>query len=192
MELGKCRKRNKLRPTWGFLLCWLKNISARNVTFIITLAIAYSCNQVDNNHEKNNNPVNSTLGVDTSSTVRRDSIPIKTLNYDNWEMFWTAFTTATLKKDTAIIIQLTNFPFLQNTSLADKNEFLELWISQTYEIRISDTPVLSTEFSLQLGEHERANLPKFDSIRYTCKNHKDFYFAKVSGYYRLIEIITPG
>lgn len=167
-------------------------MSARSITFILTLAIAFSCNQVDNNREKNSNPVNSALSIDTSSAIGRDSISIKTLNYDNWEIFWTAFTTATLKKDKAIIIQLTNFPFLQNTSLTDKNEFLELWISQTYEMRKSDTPVLSGELSLQLGEHERANLPKFDSVRYTYKNHKDFYFAKVSGFYRLIEIITPG
>jgi len=160
-------------------------MSTRTLTLILTVVIVYSCNH----HEENKN---STVSIDSTNTARTDTSPATVLNYADWEMFWTAFTTAALKKDTVIIVQLTNFPFLQNGSQTDRREFTELWISQTYAIRKRDTPVLSSELLLKLGEHEKAGLPKFDDVHYTNSNHKDFYFAKVNGYYKLIEIITPG
>jgi hypothetical protein len=114
------------------------------------------------------------------------------LNYDNWDLFWKSFTTATKKKDTATIIELTNFPFFQNSYPTYKNEFLELWVSQSFDLRNTDTAVLSSDIVLQMQKPDREELPKLDSVRYAYKNGKDFYFAKVIGYYRLVEIITPG
>jgi len=114
------------------------------------------------------------------------------LNYDNWDLFWKSFTAATKKKDTATIIELTNFPFFQNSYPTYQNEFLELWVSQSFDLRNTDTAVLSIDIVLQMQKPDKEELPKFDSVRYSYKNGKDFYFAKVNGYYRLVEIITPG
>jgi hypothetical protein len=121
--------------------------------------------------------------------IKGDTL-ISPINYDNWKLFWKTFTKATSNKDTATIVQLTNFPFLQNAYSVDKKEFVELWISQTYPLRVSDTPIVSGDFLIQANEG--VNFEKIDTVYFKYKAGKHFYFGKINGYYRLIEIITPG
>ena len=165
----------------------------KHFSFILVVIFSYSCNYHRNNDDSKNNLKDTISDRNTkSSLVKKDSTTLKTVNYDSWPIFWAAFKRATLRKDTATIIQLTNFPFLQNTNLTDQNEFVELWISQVYGLEKIDSPILTDKIVLQLGDYQRENLPKFDSVYYTNRNQKDFYFVKVTGYYRLVEIITPG
>jgi hypothetical protein len=165
----------------------------RNIIQSLVLISCYSCNQhhgKDINKEENNSP-NTFSPIKKPASIQY-STKSKTLNYNNWDTFWESFTTATRKKDTATIIALTNFPFFQNSKPTSQNEFLELWVSQSFDLRKVDATVLSSDIVLQITKPEKEILPKFDSVRYTYKNGKDFYFAKVNGYYRLVEIITPG
>jgi hypothetical protein len=165
----------------------------RYFSFIVSILAAYSCGHHDNRYGENSDSKDTIYSNGYISAIaKKDSVLVKGIGYDNWQIFWEAFTNATLQKDTTTILQLTNFPFLQNAYLTDRNEFLELWISQAYDLEKNDSSIPSNDFALQLGEHERASLPKFDSVRYTNKKGKDFYFARVNGYYRLVEIITPG
>jgi hypothetical protein len=53
------------------------------------------------------------------------------------------------------IIELTNFPFFQNSYPTYKNEFLELWVSQSFDLRNTDTAVLSSDIVLQMQKPDR-------------------------------------
>ena len=163
-------------------------------SFLLFILLSiFSCGQ---RHNKNNETSNSIHSLnakpDTITAITNDSIPLKRLNYERWETFWVAFTKATERKDTVTIVELTHFPFLQNTFLTTQSEFLELWISQVYDLNSADTPVLADEIILHINESEKSKFAKLDSVYYTNKHGKDFYFARVNGYYRLLEIITPG
>jgi hypothetical protein len=95
--------------------------------------------------------------------------------------------------DTYKIVGLTNFPFLQNGELTSKNEFIQIWISQIYGMEKDSSGHINTEgLNLHIHQQFDTTIYKIDSVRYTNFNQKDFYFAKVNGYYKLIEIITPG
>jgi len=89
-------------------------------------------------------------------------------------------------------VELTNFPFLQNAEMTSKDDFIQFFISQVYGLEKSTPPIDANGFPLQINYDQDVNFPKLDSIRYTNFNHTDFYFGKVNGYYRLVEIITPG
>lgn len=180
------------------LVQWLNAIHMQGqltkyLTFIFILITSYNCHQIEENGKKNDNAEDSNFNkANVPGLGGNDHMEFTAKEYGNWETFWKVFTTATQRKDTASIAQLTNFPFLQNTYLTDKDEFIELWISQTYELNKTDTAVLAGDFLPGLSAQQRATLPKFDSVYYINANDKDFYFAKVNGYYRLVEIITPG
>ena len=159
-----------------------------------------SCNQHDAK-ESTNGQTNK--AIDSSGTTKAidstqysahkempDSVHPKMLAFDNWDSFWKSFTSAAKKKDTTTIVELTNFPFIQNSFPFGQADFLETFISQPFDLRIIDSPVVSDVIVLHIQKPE--DLTKFDSVRYTNKNGRDFYFAKVNGYYRLVEIITPG
>ena len=166
----------------------------RNLIYGFALIFCLSCNQHDTQNrisKKTTSLLDTSIAIKETGSSQNLTQPQK-LNYDNWDLFWKNFTTATKKKDTATIIELTNFPFFQNSYPTYQNEFHELWVSQSFDLRNTDTTVASTDIVLQMQKPDKEELPKFDSVRYTSKNGKDFYFAKINGYYRLVEVITPG
>ena len=169
-------------------------ILIKNIIQVFVLASCLSCNQPDANgsadHETNDTPANT--GKSIKADYAQHLTQAETLNYNSWDSFWKVFATATKMKDTAKIIALTHFPFSQNSYPIKRDEFSELWISQTFEIVIHDTPALTSGTVVNMKKTDKEELPGFDSVRYTHKNGKDFYFAKVNGYYKLVEIVTPG
>lgn len=129
---------------------------------------------------------------DTSNKLSEQpsrQLQITAINYDNWDEFWKNFTETAAKKDNHRLLGFINFPFLQEAQKVTADEFAELFISQLDGIENADVPVDANGLPLQGVDKD---FPRLDSIKYTNFNEKDFYFAKVKGYYKLVEIITPG
>lgn len=128
--------------------------------------------------------------VDTVATdpVKITTLQISALNYSSWPAFWHAFTTATQKKDTPAMVGLINFPFSQNAEVVTEIECNDLLLPQLEGMEKATEPIDAYGFPLQ----GRNKMPPIDSVRYTNFDQRDYFFGKVNGYYKLVEIITPG
>ena len=173
----------------------MRKISSALIFLLSCLILTFSCNNQDTkNHLRQKDSSNFVIDSNTNQqlVLNIDSLS-KIHNYSNWTQFWDTFKIAAANMDTSKIVGLTNFPFLQNGGLTSKNEFIQIWISQIYGIeKDSSSPINTEGLNLHIHQQFDTNIYKIDSIRYTNCNQKDFYFAKVNGYYKLIEIITPG
>ena len=166
----------------------------KNIICAFAIICWLGCNQTKtkvSTDNQSNTTVDTITSIKKTDTVQYSTQP-KKLNIDNWDLFWKSFTSATIIKDTATIIELTNFPFFQNSYPIYQDEFLRFGISQTFRLEKNDSTVLSDPIVLQMQKPDKEEIPIADSVRYTNKDGKDFYFAKVNGYCRLLVIITPG
>jgi hypothetical protein len=126
---------------------------------------------------------------------KKPTIGGQKVGYSNWDKFWTAFKTAASKKDTLTIEQLTSFPFLQNGEYNSQNDFAAYYADQAFRLDKApkptdvdaDNPMLQGFRTKEEGERR-----KIDSLRVLYFDKKEFYFVKVDGVYKLIEIRTPG
>ncbi|WP_110051416.1 hypothetical protein [Chitinophaga sp. S165] len=108
------------------------------------------------------------------------------MNYPEWEDFWIKFKFAFLQKSNLQILGLVNFPLLQNDENVGDIEFLDKWASQLNGIETATEPVEVEDFP-SYAKH----IAHMDTVRHINFEQMDLYFARVNGYYRLVQIITP-
>jgi hypothetical protein len=123
-----------------------------------------------------------------SNQLPKIQINFKTQDYSDWKQFWDSLKIAAASKDTMKILGFVNFPFLQNASPSGIDLFARYFIDQIYGLEKCGEPIEAFGSPLQ-GVDESF---KIDSIHYCNHNRMDYYFGKVNGYYKLVEIITPG
>ena len=166
---------------------------------IAVLSISLSCNY--QNSKKDITTENSKSGKTDSSTAEikqkavSDTVPAdsskeskKGESYSDWKSFWNAFKDVASKKDTSRLLTLVNYPFLYSADTVNKAEFKDYYFSELKGIQNALEPIVSDPDVLQ-GSNK---VPPIDSVRYTRFKHTDYYFGRVNGYYKLVEIITPG
>jgi hypothetical protein len=185
-------------------------VPGRLIYFIISVTYAAgitSCGEGKDNNSKSvsGKPESSTLtslkaqiphhagdsiAMPLKGPSRSDSTAGK--QYQHWQSFWKEFKKAIAKRDSSRIMQLTSFPFLQNASFNNEETFKANFMGQVFEVG-KHTPVFFGEWTFP-GENEagEAMVTSYDTVYYMHSAMKDFYFAKVSGNYKLVCIITPG
>jgi hypothetical protein len=161
----------------------------KNLIVATVLFVSFSCNDQNNKKDKIGNdslivPVNTNV----PDTGKINTLKILPRNIPEWKTFWSAFKSAAQNKDTPSVLALINFPFLQNADTVTNVEFMDIFLSQLDGIERATEPIDANGFPLQ-GRNQVASI---DSVRYTNFNHMDYYFGKVNGFYKLVEIITPG
>ena len=165
-----------------------------NFVFLTSAVLIISCGQAERkteNVQKEPNKDSIDSIQSKQQNLRQDTV-VNVHNYSDWNEFWKVFQKAASKKDSLTITALTNFPFLQNAELMTRDDFMEHFVVQVYGFKKSYSPVEANDHPLQINNENNVDFPKLDSIKYTNFNGKDFYFAKVNGFYKLVQIVTPG
>ena len=138
-----------------------------------------------------NTKAKDSLNAPIKGPAAKDSIKNIAVSFDNyreWKAYWKAFKDAARKKDTAKLLSLISFPFLQNADTFGIVDFKESFFSQLNGMQKANEPIDAYGMPLQ-GSNQ---VSPIDSVRYTNFKDKDYYFGKVNGFYKLVQIITPG
>jgi len=179
--------------------------------FVITLIL--SCGQTGQKHENGKGKeldTNTSLAADTSSRPTTsqtekvpdvkpqipsilDSLGMHDLRYGNWDSFWVAFKEAALRKDTFRIVQLTSFPFKQNSFPSDPKDFADFFAKQVLAIKKTSEPIYR-DLSMYTGTEDTTGgvQRKLDSVYSLYLPHVELDFVRINGYYKFYAANTPG
>lgn len=145
------------------------------------------------------NTAKSTNPTDTKKETQQEKPKVITNSTGNeeFDIFFTDFKNAAASKNKSQITQMMSFPFNWNAVWQDQNTFLNTSYETdaVFEIKKAKKASKSNETSIggSVGDMMGPQMTKkYNSMYVTELPGTIYYFAKVSGQYKLVCIITPG
>jgi len=131
----------------------------------------------------------SVTAIGTHDTVKMAA------NITNWQVFWRQLKTAAKKKDTTAIIRMTYFPFYNNGSPDNKEDWETTFPGDIFRLDDEqDEPAFIGQKGFGGEDYHTKVFSSIecDSVFVVGIDHGLIYFAKIDGGFKLVGKLNPG